>query len=152
MTRWWRVNNCQYCHTHLLTFNFTKFNFYNWRKIRIIHRNFVLHKLPSIRYFFPIKIVCDKVAEFIQLNFISSQQFGFFKGHSTLQQLVAYLSTILEIFFIFLDIHKASYILFLILFSWRSWMPVSLVLPGSFSELTYPPIFNVFQLITVSQL
>lgn len=60
------------------------------------------------------KIIFDKVAELIQLQFISSQQFGFLKGRSTLQQLVAYLSTILESFselcqtdIIFLDIRKA---------------------------------------------
>ena len=60
------------------------------------------------------KIIFDKIAEFIQLHFISSQQFGFLKGRSTLQQLVAYLFTILESFpescqtdVIFLDIRKA---------------------------------------------
>lgn len=60
------------------------------------------------------KIIFDKIAEFIQLHFISSQQFGFLKGRSTLQQLVAYLFTILESFpescqtdVIFLDFRKA---------------------------------------------
>ena len=60
------------------------------------------------------KIIFDKIAEFIQLHFISSQQFSFLKGRSTLQQLVAYLSTILVSFsescqtdVIFLDIRKA---------------------------------------------
>ena len=60
------------------------------------------------------KVVFVQIADFIQHHFVSPCQFGFLKNRSTLQQLVAFLSTILDSFsencqtdVIYLDIRKA---------------------------------------------
>lgn len=42
------------------------------------------------------KVVFAQIADFVQHHFVSPCQFGFLKNRSTLQQLVAFLSTILD--------------------------------------------------------
>ena len=60
------------------------------------------------------KVVLAQIADFIQHHFVSLCQFRFLKNRSTLQQLVAFLSTILDSFsencqtdVMYLDIRKA---------------------------------------------